>query len=134
VTLNDIVTKAHQVDTLAAELAAASSEQTQGITQINVAVSQVDKVTQSNAANAEESAAAAQELNAQAEMMKQSIYELSALVSGKGAVDPADAFPAEVSAVNNQGRPKLGAQGRNISLAVGSPRRLVHPAETPHRK
>src|ERR1039457_3388407 len=66
--LNDIVTKARQVDELAAEVAGASREQTQGITQINVAVGQMDKVTQSNSAGAEESAAAAEELNAQAEV------------------------------------------------------------------
>jgi methyl-accepting chemotaxis protein len=60
------VTKARQVDELVAEVAGASREQTQGITQINTAVGQMDKVTQSNAANAEESAAAAEELNAQA--------------------------------------------------------------------
>jgi ABC-type transporter Mla subunit MlaD len=80
--LNDIVTKARQVDELAAEVASASREQTQGITQINAAVGQMDKVTQSNAANAEESAAAAQELNAQAASMKQAVTELMQLVGG----------------------------------------------------
>jgi methyl-accepting chemotaxis protein len=75
-TLNEIVTKARQVDELVAEVASASREQTEGITQINTAVGQMDKVTQSNAANAEESAAAAEELNAQAEVMKQSVAEL----------------------------------------------------------
>jgi methyl-accepting chemotaxis protein len=79
-TLNEIVTKAHQVDELAAEVASASREQTQGITQINIAVGQMDKVTQSNAANAEESAAAAEELNAQASVMKESVTELLHLV------------------------------------------------------
>jgi methyl-accepting chemotaxis protein len=44
----------------------------------------MDKVTQSNAASAEESAAAAEELNAQAETMKQSVTELQQLVGGKG--------------------------------------------------
>jgi methyl-accepting chemotaxis protein len=82
VTLNEIVTKARQVDELVAEVAGASREQTQGITQINIAVGQMDKVTQSNAANAEESAAAAEELNAQAETMKQSVAELLQLVGG----------------------------------------------------
>jgi len=71
--LNEIVTKVRQVDELVTEVAGASREQTQGITQINSAVGQMDKVTQSNAANAEESAAAAEELNAQAEVMKQSV-------------------------------------------------------------
>ncbi len=83
-TLNEIVTKARQVDELAAEVAGASREQTQGITQINTAVGQMDKVTQSNAANAEESAAAAEELNAQADTMKQSVAELLQLVGGDG--------------------------------------------------
>ena len=79
-TLNDIVVKARQVDELAAEVASASREQTQGITQISSAVGQMDKVTQNNAASAEESAAAAQELNAQATVMKESVGELLKLV------------------------------------------------------
>ena len=80
VALNEIVAKARQVDELAAEVASASREQTQGIVQINLAVGQMDKVTQSNAAGAEESAAAAQELNAQAALMRQSVNELLELV------------------------------------------------------
>jgi hypothetical protein len=71
------------VDELAAEVASASREQTQGIIQINAAVTQMDKVTQSSAASAEESAAAAEELNAQAETMKRSVAELLQLVGGK---------------------------------------------------
>ena len=82
--LNEIVTKARQVDELVAEVAGASREQTQGITQINTAVGQMDKVTQSNAASAEECAAAAEELNAQAESMKASVAELLQLVRGDG--------------------------------------------------
>ncbi len=81
--LNDIVAKARQVDELAAEVAGASREQTQGITQINSAVGQMDKVTQSNAASAEESAAAAEELNAQAESMKDAVNDLLRLVGGQ---------------------------------------------------
>ncbi len=81
-TLNEIVTKARQVDELAAEVANASHEQTQGITQINSAVGAMDKVTQSNAAGAEESAAGAAELNAQAAAMKESVTELLRLVGG----------------------------------------------------
>jgi methyl-accepting chemotaxis protein len=81
--LTDIVTQVRQVDELVAEVAGASKEQTQGITQVNTAVGQMDKVTQSNAANAEETAAAAEELNAQAETMKHSVAELLSLVGGK---------------------------------------------------
>jgi len=41
----------------------------QGIDQVNTAVAQMDKVTQQNAANAEESASASEELSSQAESM-----------------------------------------------------------------
>jgi methyl-accepting chemotaxis protein len=79
-TLNDIVAKVRQVDELASEVATASQEQTQGITQINLAVGQMSKITQSNAATAEESAAAAQQLNAEAETMKSAVAELFGLI------------------------------------------------------
>jgi hemerythrin-like metal-binding protein len=83
-TLKEIVDKARQVDELVAEVTGASQEQSQGISQINAAVSQMDKVTQSNAASAEESAAAAQELSGQAEAMKASVSALANLVNGNG--------------------------------------------------
>jgi methyl-accepting chemotaxis protein len=82
-TLNDIVTRVRQLDELVDGVANASREQTQGIAQINTAVGQMDKVTQGNAANAEESAAAAEELNAQALVMKQSVGEMLQLVGGR---------------------------------------------------
>jgi methyl-accepting chemotaxis protein len=78
--LAEIVSKARQVDELVAEVATASKEQTEGIKQINSAVGQMDHVTQANAASAEESAAAAEELNSQAHVMKQAVAELLRLV------------------------------------------------------
>jgi len=82
--LEEIVGKARQVDEMAGEVAAASQEQSQGIAQVNTAVTQMDKVTQSNAANAEESAAAAEELTAQAETLKEAVLQLLRLVDGQG--------------------------------------------------
>ena len=63
-----------------AEIAAASKEQSQGIEQVNTAVSQMDKVTQQNAANSEESASAAEELSSQAEELQAMVgqFNLSA--------------------------------------------------------
>ncbi len=81
--LQEIVQKVRAVDDLVAEVAAASREQNQGIEQVNTAVGQMDKVTQSNAANAEESASAAEELNAQAEALKDAVHQLQALVGGQ---------------------------------------------------
>ena len=80
--LDDIVAKTRRVDELVTEVAGASREQTQGITQINVAVSQMDHVVQSNAASAEESAAAAEEVNAQAAALKAVAEQLQNLVGG----------------------------------------------------
>ncbi len=67
---------------LVAEITAASTEQSQGIEQINKAVSEMDRIVQQNAANAEESASAAEEMNAQAEQMKRYVSELTDLVGG----------------------------------------------------
>jgi methyl-accepting chemotaxis protein len=95
-TLYDIVVKARQVDELAAEVAGASSEQSRGIMQINTGVGQMDKVTQSNAANAEESAAAAEELNAQAQSMKAAVVGLLNMVGGKAQTKVESTLPAAV--------------------------------------
>jgi len=67
---------------LVSEIAAASQEQAQGIDQINRAVAEMDKVTQQNAANAEESAAASEEMNAQAEGLRGIVGDLIRLVGG----------------------------------------------------
>ncbi len=80
--LNEIVVKARSVDELVAEIATASQEQSQGISEINTAITQMDRVTQSNAATAEESAAAAEELSAQAATQKDAVSTLAGLVSG----------------------------------------------------
>ncbi len=73
-----------KVGELVGEIAAASQEQAQGIDQINKAISEMDRVVQQNAANAEESASASEELNAQAEQMKDYVGELLAVISGNG--------------------------------------------------
>ncbi len=69
---------------LVAEIAAASGEQAQGITQINRAVAEMDKVVQQTASSAEESASASEELTAQAEQMKGYVDDLALLVGGAG--------------------------------------------------
>jgi methyl-accepting chemotaxis protein len=80
--LKGIEQKSKEVAGLVGEIAAASLEQSQGIGQVNTAMSQMDRVTQSNAASAEESASAAEELNAQAATMSDTVSELQQLVGG----------------------------------------------------
>lgn len=57
--------KFQKVKTIVKEITDFSEEQAQGIKQINMAVSELSKITQNNAANAEESASATDELNQQ---------------------------------------------------------------------
>jgi len=83
--LAEILANARQEDEQVAQIASASREQRDGISQVSIAVSQMDRVTQSTAANAEESAAAAEELNSQAALLKDIVNELLKLVEGRAA-------------------------------------------------
>ena len=71
------------LDTLVGEIATASHEQNQGIGQVTSAVAQMDKITQSNASSAEETAAASQELNAQASLLAEAVTNLHLLMGAK---------------------------------------------------
>lgn len=94
--LESIVAKVRELDQLVSQVASASREQTQGIGQINSAVTQMDQVTQTNAANAEEGAAAAAQLEAQAANLKIVVRELRRLIGGRAsgvASDPSAGEP-----------------------------------------
>jgi methyl-accepting chemotaxis protein len=69
-TLSEIVGSVKRVTDIIAEIAAASSEQTTGIDQVNKAVSQMDQVTQANAAQTEELSSTAQALATQAQQLQ----------------------------------------------------------------
>ncbi|MBN1971440.1 MAG: hypothetical protein JXR48_01170 [Candidatus Delongbacteria bacterium] len=71
--LSEIKKSVLKATELVEEIAIASEEQAKGIEQSNVGLSQVSKVTQSNAANAEETASAAVQLSSQAERLKEAI-------------------------------------------------------------
>ncbi|PAW78630.1 MAG: hypothetical protein B9S32_06835 [Verrucomicrobia bacterium Tous-C9LFEB] len=89
--LQEILTKVGKVDETMGQIASASKEQSSGISQVNIALTQMDKVTQSSAASAEETASAAEELNAQAMELKGAVDQLLRLVGSKsgGAATPA---------------------------------------------
>jgi len=84
-----IVGSVQEVTHLIGEVAAGSNEQAQGIDQINTAVAQMDHVTQSNAANAEQSASASKQLSAQAVQLHDVVNVLVHVVGGAVAVTPA---------------------------------------------
>lgn len=69
--LGDLVPSIKKTADLVQDVAAASTEQSGGVTQINKAMSQVDTVTQRNASSAEELSSTAEELAAQSEQLQQ---------------------------------------------------------------
>jgi hypothetical protein len=82
--LDHILTRAREVETLVDAIAAASHEQNSGVAQITTAIRQIDKVTQTNAAAAEETAAAAQELEMRAVGFREAVEDMQRIVFGGG--------------------------------------------------
>jgi methyl-accepting chemotaxis protein len=68
-TMNDIVASVQRVSDIIGEVTASAAEQSQGIGQVNQAVTELDQMTQQNAALVEQSAAAAESLKEQAARM-----------------------------------------------------------------
>ena len=97
-TLEEIVASVKQVADIVAEISAASYEQSAGIEEVNRAVSQMDEVTQRNAALVEEAAAASRALEEQALQMTEKIsffrIQGQAPVQAHAAVFRSSATPA----------------------------------------
>jgi methyl-accepting chemotaxis protein len=106
-TLDQIVGDVSKVAEIISKIARASNEQAEGVSQINTAVSEMDQVTQRNAAGAEESASASAELNAHAESVATMVDDLRRLIEGGagtehskvGQSDPACHAPSSFASV-----------------------------------
>jgi methyl-accepting chemotaxis protein len=121
---------AAQVAQHVATIATASNEQAQGIGQINIAVSQMDKVTQQVAANAEESASASEELASQAKTMTAIVGELAAMVGGSVR---GGARPVATVALRGEHQAAPRRAPMSVSAPVPAPR-LAHTRPAPARK
>ncbi len=107
-----------EVTALVGGISAASDEQSRGITGVSTAVVQLDHVTQRNAANAEEIAAAAEQLTAQADSMEAVVGRILEIVKGARAAAPsAKKVPA--------------AHAWKSALTLASPLRREPPAAPP---
>jgi len=71
-----------KVSVLINEISNAAKEQTDGVGQINIALQEMDTVVQSNAATAEESASASEELFAESNTLRGHVQELQLLIAG----------------------------------------------------
>jgi len=101
VTMSEIVQAIKRVTDLMSEIAAASEEQSSGISEVNTAVTQMDEVTQQNAALVEEAAAAAESLSEQADLLADAVAVFKFSDEG-GSVAPR--------------RPKAALPGRTSKL------------------
>jgi methyl-accepting chemotaxis protein len=110
-TMSEIVGSVQRVSDIIGEITAAASEQSQGISQVNDAVLQLDQMTQQNAALVEESAAAAEALKEQAIRLAQVVGSFKL----EGASAQAPGAPAPVS------KPAPAAKPTPASAAVAKP-------------
>jgi methyl-accepting chemotaxis protein len=99
-TMKEIVGSVQRVSDIIGEITAAASEQSEGIGQVNGAVTQLDQMTQQNAALVEESAAAAESLKEQAVRLAQVVGTFKV---GNDPVSLAVPSPAP-AVVNLQGK------------------------------
>jgi methyl-accepting chemotaxis protein len=100
--LKAIVERVREVDELLADIASASSEQHDGLAQLRSAVVQIDSITQSNAASAEQGASSAAEMKGEVVVLRDTLQEirtligleLSAVASGSSRLPPSEALGA----------------------------------------
>jgi ABC-type transporter Mla subunit MlaD len=126
-TMGEIVSSVRRVSDLIGEISAASTEQRDGIAQVNQAVTHLDQMTQQNAALVEQSAAAASGLRDQAQRLAEVV---SVFNVGGHAVKLARPVPRPV-ALRPTAPAKLPARPPMKALATKAP--VAAPAKTPAR-
>ncbi|MDE3106501.1 MAG: CZB domain-containing protein, partial [Acidobacteriota bacterium] len=107
--IEDVVTSVREVNELLGQVALASHEQSQGLTQVTDAIQQLDHGTQQNAALVEQAAAAAASLHEQAGLLSAAVetFHLQADTSGTSASASADLDYDTVIAAHLQWKHKL---------------------------
>ncbi|WP_458232889.1 methyl-accepting chemotaxis protein [Roseateles sp. P5_E8] len=122
-TMGEIVGSIKRVSDIVGEISSATTEQSSGIHQVGEAVGQMDRVTQQNAALVEESAAAAESLQTQAQRLVQAVAvfklasrggQATARVSRSAVTKPAIAHKAS--------RPAPAAQPRQAAMPASQPK------------
>jgi len=83
--LTEIRSSVAAADQLVGDIAIAASEQATGISQITIALNQIESISQSNTATAEQSAAAAGQLDSQASTMRDLVRKLDGLLGRKSS-------------------------------------------------
>ncbi len=102
--MDEIVTSIKLVTDIMSEVSAASVEQSAGIEQVNLAITQMDETTQQNAALVEEAAAAAESLQEQAMQLTDAVAQFK-LSSGTQLAAPAERAVSAPAAPAHSPRP-----------------------------
>jgi methyl-accepting chemotaxis protein len=125
-TLEEIVASVKRVTDIIGEIAAASQEQSGGIDQVNKAVSQMDHVVQSNAAQTEELSSTAQVLSAQAQQLQRLVGKFKLEKAGGDSVMT---VPDQADAGSSHAAPVLPSKenSKPAPQTNGAPK-LTHPA------
>lgn len=105
-TLTNIMESVEKVTGTTSDISNASTEQTEGILQINTAVGQMDEMTQQNAALVEEASAASMNMAEQAKKMRE-LMEFFTMMGGGDSFMPVSAAMSASSGAS-QGAPELG--------------------------
>lgn len=113
--LEDIDSKSQKVNELVGEITAASLEQSQGLEQINRAMSHVDAVTQKNAAGAEENASAATNMKVESSHLQRIVEALDDLVNGGSGSGDSDSVDQPVVKQAQKSRQSSGRAKSNGS-------------------
>jgi methyl-accepting chemotaxis protein len=115
-TMQEVVDSIKRVTDIMSEIASASQEQNSGIEQINLAITQMDQVTQQNAALVEEAAAAAASLQSQGSSLSQAVGVFK--------------LPAQGSNVRQAKQAKLSVVTRT-ALPLAKPASQAVPPKSP---
>jgi len=108
-TMHEVVSSIRQVTDIVAEISAATQEQNDGIAQIHRAITEMDGTTQQNSALVEETAAAAETLREQADMLEQTVAAFT-IEAGQGTRATSKPAPAKAAPrVTARAQPKLKA-------------------------
>ena len=137
-TMSEVVVSVQRVAHIVADITQATGEQSGGLSEVNSAVAQLDQVTQQNAALVEESAAAAQSMQTQAEQLEQLVRRFR-LGAGEPATlrrSPPKAMPAPLNRPaaaplpQGQAAPaRVSGPAQAKSAPAAKPTAIAHQAE-----
>jgi methyl-accepting chemotaxis protein len=119
--LTEIVGQVRTMDTLVVEIAKASVEQTQGLDQITKAMTEMDRVTQANAATAEESASVAHELSTQSVQLGTAVQQLNAFTGIKSRLNDSTPIRPQLAAAAAERAPARPVTRTQASATKAAP-------------